>query len=44
MVDDGIAVVILYLDAYKRMGLFEDDLKPATSSLYEFIGDHIVPK
>ena len=43
-VDDGSAVDILYLNAYKRMGLTEDDLDPNNSLLNGFTGDHIVPK
>ena len=44
MVDDGSVVDILYLNAYKRMGLVESDFNPATSLLYEFTRDHVVPK
>ena len=44
MVDDGSAADILYLNAYKRMGLAENDLNPTTSLLYGFIRDHVVPK
>ena len=44
MVDEGSVVDIIYLDAYKRMGLGENALSPTTSLLYEFIRDHIVPK
>ena len=44
MVDDGSAVDILYVDVYKRMGLDENALSPATSLLYGFIGDHVIPK
>ena len=44
MVDDGSAVDTFYLDAYKRMGLTEDDLDPNSSSLYRFTKDHVVPK
>ena len=42
--EDGSVVDILYLDAYKRIGLDENTLRPATSPLYRFIGDHIIPK
>ena len=31
MVDDGSASDILYLNAYKKMGLTEDDLDPNSS-------------
>ena len=44
MVDSGSTVDILYLNAYKRMGLTEDDLDPNNSLLNGFTGDHIVPK
>ena len=44
MVDDFSAMDILYLTAYKRMGLTEDDLDPNSSPLYGFTRDHIVPK
>ena len=44
MLDDGSAVVIPYLIAYKRMGLTKSDLNSTTSLLYGFVGDHIVPK
>ena len=44
MVDDGSAVDILYLNAYKRMGLIEDELDPNSSSLYGFTRDHVIPK
>ena len=42
--DDGSAVDILYLSAYKKMGLTEEDLDPNTSPLYGFTGDHVVSK
>ena len=44
MVDDGGAIHILYLNAYKRMGLTENELSPTTSSLYGFTRDHMIPK
>ena len=44
MVDDGSAVNILYMNAYKRMGLNEANLDPNSSLLYGFTGDHVVPK
>ena len=44
VVNDGNAMDILYLNAYKRMGLVESDLNPTTSPLYGFTRDHIVPK
>ena len=44
MVDDGSVANILYLNAYKRMGLAVSNLNPTTSPLYRFTGDHVVPK
>ena len=44
MVDNGSATDILYLKAYKKMGLTEDDLDPNNSPLYSFTGDHVIPK
>ena len=44
MVDDGSVVDILYLNAYKRMGLIDDELDPNSSPLYGFTRDHVVPK
>ena len=42
MVDDGSAVDILYLDAYKWMRLAENALTPTTFLLYGFTRDHII--
>ena len=44
MVDDGSVVDILYLDAYKRMGLTKSELRPTTSPLYGFTRDHVIPR
>ena len=44
MVDDGSVVDILYMDAYKRIGLEENSLSPGTSPLYGFTGAHIISK
>ena len=44
MVDDGSAVDIFYLNAYKRMSLNEDDLDHNSSPLYGFTKDHIIHK
>ena len=44
MVDDGSVVDILYLDAYKKMGLTKSALSVATSPLYRFMRDHIILK
>ena len=44
MVDDGSEVDTLYLNAYKRMSLTEDDLDPNSSPLYGFTRDHVIPK
>ena len=42
--DDGSTVNIIYLNAYKRMGLTENDLDSDSSLLYSFTGDHVIPK
>ena len=44
LVDDSSAVDIIYLDAYKRIELTESELSPATSLLYGFMRDHVIPK
>ena len=44
LVDNRSVVDIIYLDAYKRMGLTESELSPMSSPLYGFIGDHVIPK
>ena len=44
LVDNGSAVDIIYLDAYKRMRLTESELSPTTSLLYGFIRDNVIPK
>ena len=44
LVDNGSTVDIIYLDAYKRMGLSESKLSPMTSPLYGFTGDHVISK
>ena len=44
IVDDGSAMDIIHLDAYKRMELTKSELSPSTSPLYGFIGDHVVLK
>ena len=44
MVDDGSTADILYLNAYKKMGLTKDDLDPNSSPLYYFTRDYIIPK
>ena len=44
MVEDGSTVDILYLNAYKRMGLAKSDLNPTTSPFYGFTRDYVVPK
>ena len=43
LVDNKIVVDIIYLDAYK-IGLIESELRPPTSPLYGFTGDHVIPK
>ena len=44
LVDNGSAVDIIYLHAYKIMGLTKSKLSPTTSPLYGFIGDHVIPR
>ena len=42
LVDDGSAVDIIYLDAYKRMGLTDSKFNLTTSPLYEFMVYYII--
>ena len=44
LVNDDSAIDIIYLNAYKRMGLTESELNPATSPLYGFMGDHVISR
>ena len=44
LVDNGSAIDIIYLDAYKGMGLNKCDSSPTTTPLYRFTGDHVIPK
>ena len=44
LVDNRSAVDIIYLDAYKRIGLTEGELISITAPLYEFTRDHVIPK
>ena len=44
LVDDGSVVDIIYLDVYKRIGLTESDLSPATFPLYGLTGDHVITR
>ena len=44
LVDDDSVVDIIYLNAYKRMGLIESKLSPTTSLLYKFTRDHMIPR
>ena len=43
LVDDGSSVDILYLEAFKKLGLDQRDLKPSTSPLFGFTNDYITP-
>ena len=43
LVDNRSSVDILYLQAFKRMGLKVSDLKPSPNLVYSFTGDSIVP-
>ena len=42
LVNDGSTIDIIYLNAYKRVGLTETELSPITSPLYRFTGDHMI--
>ena len=44
LVDNGNTADILYLEAYKKMGLSEDLLKPVVTPLYGFTGDFLIPR
>ena len=44
LVDDDSAVDIIYLDAYKRIGLTESKLILTISPLYGSMGDHVIPR
>ena len=44
LVDNGNVMDIIYLEAYKRMDLTKSELRPSTSSLYDFTRDHVIPK
>ncbi|XP_031255255.1 uncharacterized protein LOC116113251 [Pistacia vera] len=44
LVDNGSAVNILFQRAFEKMQLDETDLKPASIPLYEFTGDHLIPR
>ena len=41
--DNGSLVDILYYQAFQRMGLKDNDLRPSPNPIYRFIGDSIVP-
>ena len=43
LVDDRNSVDILYLEAFKKMGLGQHDLKLPTSPLFGFTNDYITP-
>lgn len=44
LVDNRSAVNKLYLNAFQTMGLTDRDLKPATTPLYDFRGDSLIPR
>ena len=44
LVENGSAVDITYLDAYKRIGLIEGDLNATTTPLCGFTRDYVIPK
>ncbi|XP_065015430.1 uncharacterized protein LOC135642874 [Musa acuminata AAA Group] len=43
MIDTGSSADVLYLDAFKKLGLTNEDLNPMTSALTGFTGDSISP-
>ena len=43
LVDDRSSVDILYLEAFKKMGLDNRVLKPSTSPLFGFMNNYITP-
>uniref|UniRef100_A0A804JHV5 Flavin-containing monooxygenase n=1 Tax=Musa acuminata subsp. malaccensis TaxID=214687 RepID=A0A804JHV5_MUSAM len=43
MVDTGSSADILYLDAYRKLGLPRDSMKPVSSALTGFTGDSVSP-
>ena len=43
LVDNGSSVDILYFQAFKKMGLKVNDLKPSPNLVYIFTGDFVVP-
>ncbi|XP_065050262.1 uncharacterized protein LOC135680308 [Musa acuminata AAA Group] len=43
MVDTGSSADVLYLDAFKKLGLTKEDLTPIASALTRFTGDSISP-
>ena len=43
LVNNGSSVDILYFQAYEKMGLKVNDLKPSPNPIYGFIGDSIIP-
>ena len=43
LVDNGSSVDILYYQAFQRMGLKNNDLKPSPIPIYGFTGDSVIP-
>ena len=43
LVNNGSSVDILYLQAFERMGLKVNDLKPSPNPVYGFTGDSVIP-
>ena len=43
LVDNGSSVDILYYQAFQRMGLRDNDLRPSPNPIYRFTGDSVVP-
>ena len=44
LVNDGSTVDIIYLNAYKRMGLTDSEVSPTTSLLYGFMRNHVISR
>ena len=43
LVDNGSSVDILYYQAFERMGLKVNNLKPSPNPIYGFTGDSVIP-
>ena len=43
LVENGSSVDILYYQAFQKMGLKNNDLRPCSSPIYGFTGDSVIP-